>query len=112
MDAITAALTKIDVEVERIGKRLDTVAYGWNEKKGDYNHDSYTRQGATALLKELNLVGPLALDGLADADGSYVAGGAAALNRIAERWNDRGDWRQGAFAANVAKAVERLVGLS
>lgn len=111
MNALAKALDKVDAEIERIALKLDDVE-AYNYKTSNYKHDAFTRQGAAALAGELRQAGGLIEDLKDGADGSYVVFGNKALDRIAERWNSREDWRQGAFAANVAKAVERLVGLS
>lgn len=112
MNAITKALAKVDDEIARIVGKLEAVAYDYNDKTGKYRHESYTRQGAQSLASRLSQVSSDYSLLANDEDGSLIPYAITTLEAVKAAWNDREDWRTGAFAANVAKAVERLVGLS
>lgn len=104
MNALTTATTKVLTEVERIERKLVDIDDAYDYKRSNYRHDQFTRQGARALGRKLELVAAQLRVG-------DTAGANEDLDTIAGLWNSREDWRAGAFAANVARAVERLVGL-
>ena len=111
MNALEKAIRKVDAEIDRIILKLDDLE-SYNYQRSSYRYDAYTRQGGQALAQMLRQAGDTAQDLQPRADGSFISFNTAQLDRIAEMWNQREDWRTAAFAANVAKAVERLVGLS
>jgi hypothetical protein len=104
MNALSIATQKVGTEIERIVRKLNDVDDAYTTAKG-YTNDLYTRQGARALSGQLQQV-------LWSVEDGRIGDAAGQLDYLAERWNAREDWRTGAFKANVAKAVERLVGLS
>lgn len=65
--------------------RFDAMAYGWDDRKGNYRHDSYTRQAAVRLATELRGVGGAAFKGNEPVEPYEAAQAAKVLAMLREQ---------------------------